>query len=178
MKNKLVPALIGGVTIFVVSFLVSLIPRAGCCACLLAILGGVLAAYLYIRNSATPVSNAEGLVVGALAGLITGALRLVYLAITLLVSREGVGTLLQQVQERILRQAGVNFNENWLVIIILAGVILGVLLLVFLEAIGGAIGVALFEKRKGETISPPPPPMPPPPAPPDANNLPSSAPGL
>lgn len=169
MKNKLVPALIGGGSIFLVSLLFALIPRAGFCTCLLALLGGVLAAYLYIRKSPTPVSSGEGLIVGALAGAVTGLLRLAYLATIFLVNRESLEEMSRSIEER-MRQAGVNFEIN-LPLIILAGGIFAVVLLVVLEALGGVIGVALLEKRKGETNLPPP-------MPPDASGLPGSAPGL
>ena len=159
MKNKLVPALIGGASIFVVSMVLSLIPRAAMCTCLLALLGGVLAAYLYIRKSPTPVSGGEGIIVGAMAGFVTGLLRVAFLSITFLLNREKIEELFEQVQERV-RQVGANFSDNGLLLIILAGVILAVVMLVVFEAIGGAVGVALFEKRKGETDSPPPPPVP------------------
>ena len=165
MKNKLVPALIGGASIFLLSLVLSLIPRAGFYTCVLNILGGVLAAYLYVKKSPTPVSGGEGIIVGAMAGFVTGLLRLAYLSITFLLNREKVEAQLEQFQERI-RQAGANFSDNGLLLIILAGVILAVVMFVVLEAIGGAIGVALFEKRKGETEPPPPPPT----APADADS--------
>lgn len=159
MKNKLVPALIGGATIFLVSMLLTLIPRTGVCTCLLTILGGVLAAYLFIRKSPDPVSSGEGIIVGAMAGAVTSLLRVVYLSITYLLNRENIEMLLQQTEERI-RQVGANFSDNALLLLVLAGFILAIVMLVVLEAIGGAIGVALFEKRKGETNLPPPPPIP------------------
>jgi hypothetical protein len=151
MKSKLVPALVGGASIFLISILLSLIPRVGYCTCLLAILGGVIAAYLYIRNSPSPVSNGEGIIVGAMAGAITGVLRLAYVAIVYLLSRESFERLVESTHER-LRQAGITFDIN-LHLIILAGGILAVVLLVVIEALGGMIGVALFEKRRGEKSS-------------------------
>lgn len=170
MNNKLVPALIGGVSIFLVSVLGSLIPRAGFCTCLLAVLGGMLAAYLYIRRSPTPVSSGDGLIVGALAGAITGALRLAYLAMLFVVNRAQIETMSRAIEER-MRQGGINFDFN-LSYFILAGGILAVVMMVAIEAIGGLIGVALFEKRKGEIG------LPPPPMPPDESNLPGGADGL
>jgi hypothetical protein len=157
MKNKLVPALIGGAAVFVLSLLVSSIPGVRCCGLFLTILGGVLAAYLAIRKSATPVSKGEGLIVGTLAGVVTGALRLAYLAISYLLDRENIHLILRETEERV-KQIGVNFNEHWLTLLILAGVILAVVLLVILEALGGLIGVALFEKRTDVAPTPPLPP--------------------
>jgi hypothetical protein len=169
MKNKIVPALIGGAAVFVLSLIVSLIPGVRCCGLFLAFLGGVLAAYLAIKKSATPMSRGEGLIVGALAGVVTGALRLAYLTISYLLDRENIRLILRETEARV-RQVGVNFNEHWLTLLILAGIILAVVLLVILEALGGLIGVALFEKRAEAT-----PTLPLPPADVDA---PGSAPGL
>jgi hypothetical protein len=173
MKNKLVPALIGGGAIAVVLLLLSLIPLVRNCSCVLAILGGALAAYLYVRKSAAPVSSGEGIIVGAMAGAVTSAIRVAYLSIIFLVNRENLESLSRDLEER-MRPFGGDLNSNWVLFIVLAGVILAVVMLIVLEAIGGVIGVALFEKRKGETVPPPPPPQ----MPPDTNNLPGGAPGL
>ncbi|MGB7923014.1 MAG: hypothetical protein WCF57_07195 [Pyrinomonadaceae bacterium] len=170
MNNKLVPALIGGASIFLISLLLALIPYVGSCTCLLAIVGGTLAAYLYIKNSPSPVSSGDGLIVGALAGVVTGLLRLAYIAITFLINRAGFERMMDNIQTSF-RQAGVNVKIN-LHLIFLAGVILAVVMLIVVEAIGGLVGVALFEKRKGETN------LPPPPLPPDGSDLPGSAQGF
>ena len=136
MKNKLVPALIGGGLIFLVSMLLTLIPRAGLCSCLLTVLGGVLAAYLYIKKSPRPVSGGEGFIVGAMAGAVTSLLRLAYLSIIFLLNRENIEAQLQLAQERI-REVGANFSDNALLLLVAAGVILAVVMFVVLEAVGG-----------------------------------------
>lgn len=171
MKNKLLPALIGGGSIFLLSLLLSLVPGVRCCGFLLTLLGGVLSAYLSIRKSPTPVSRGEGLIIGSLAGAVTAVLRLSYLAISYLLNRENVQMMLREAEERV-RQVGVNFNENWLTLLIVAGVILGVVLIIVLEALGGLVGIALFEKRT-EAVLPPPPPIPP-----GGVDVPGSMPGL
>ena len=66
MNNKLKPALIGGAVIGILS----VIPLVSTCCCLWAILGGLLASYLYVKNSPTPVTVGEGAIVGALAGVV------------------------------------------------------------------------------------------------------------
>lgn len=170
MTNKLVPALIGGASIFLVSLLLWLMPGIAVCGCVTPVLGGVLAAYLYVRKSPSPVSSGEGVIVGAMAGAVTGLLRLAYLASTYLLNREHFQRMLESIQERF-RQAGVNIEIN-LYLIILAGGILAVVTLVVIEALGGIIGVAIFEKRSS-AIDRPPPPMPP-----GGSDLPGDAPGL
>ncbi|HEX8652679.1 MAG TPA: hypothetical protein VF708_17825 [Pyrinomonadaceae bacterium] len=174
MKNKLLPAFIGGGSIFLLLLLLSLIPGVRCCTIILTILGGVLAAYLLIRKSQTPVSKGEGVIVGALAGAVTGVFRLAFLAISYLLNRDNIQIMLREAEAR-MRQFGVEFNENSLTFIILAGIIFGVVLLVVLEALGGLLGVTLFEKRNETTTLPPPPP---PPTLPGSADAPGGIPGL
>ena len=154
MRNKLLPALIGGGSIFLLTLLLSLIPGLGLYTCFSIILGGMLASYLYIRRSPTPVSGGEGIIVGALAGAVTGLLRLAYLPINSRLNSENINRLIHRAEEQ-LRQVGVSFNVN-LPLFLLAVGIIAVVLLVILEAIGGAVGVALFEKRKGDAHPPAP----------------------
>ncbi|MGH9901916.1 MAG: hypothetical protein ACRD68_08915, partial [Pyrinomonadaceae bacterium] len=69
MSDKIKPALIGGVTLG----LLSAIPFVGAvnaCCCAWAILGGLLASYLYIKGSPTPARPGDGAMLGAIAGLV------------------------------------------------------------------------------------------------------------
>ena len=52
MNDKLKPALIGGVALGILSA----IPFVSTCCCLWALLGGLLATYLYVKNSPAPAS--------------------------------------------------------------------------------------------------------------------------
>ncbi len=74
MNNKLKPALIGGVVLGILS-VIPFVSAVNLCCCLWAILGGMLATYLYVKNSPTPVDAGDGAVLGALAGVV-GALSL------------------------------------------------------------------------------------------------------
>src|ERR1044072_249723 len=67
MNNKLKPALIGGVLIGVLS-VIPFVSAANLCCCLWAILGGMLATYLYVKNSPTRASAGDGAVLGVIAG--------------------------------------------------------------------------------------------------------------
>jgi uncharacterized membrane protein len=154
MRNKLLPALIGGGSIFLLSLLLSLIPGVWLLTCFFILLGGTLATYLYIRRSPTPVSGGEGIIVGALAGAVTGLLRLAYLPINYRLNSENIDRMIQRAEEQ-LRQVGVSFHVNLPLFLLAVGIIAAVLL-VILEAIGGAVGVALFEKRKGDANPPAP----------------------
>jgi hypothetical protein len=139
--------------------LLSFVPRAAGLGilCLITIFGGALATYLCIKKSATPVRGGEGIIVGAMAGAVTGLLRLAYFPINYMINRENIEMELQRTEEELRRALGFNVN---MYLMVLAGGIFAVILLVIIEAIGGAIGVALFETRKGGTDEPPPPPPP------------------
>jgi hypothetical protein len=63
------PALIGGVVMGVLSAL-PIISAGNLCCCLWVISGGVVAAYLFQQNHATPITPADGALVGLLAGLV------------------------------------------------------------------------------------------------------------
>ena len=67
-KNPYVqPALIGGAVMGVLSALP--IISVGNCCCLWVVSGGVIAAYLFQQNSSTPITPADGAIVGLFAGL-------------------------------------------------------------------------------------------------------------
>ena len=76
MNNKLKPALIGGVFIGVLS-VIPFVSAANLCCCLWAILGGLLATYLYVKNSPTPAGAGDGAVLGVIAGAIGAVIALV-----------------------------------------------------------------------------------------------------
>src|SRR5215203_2445099 len=69
MNNKLKPALIGGVVLGLLS-VIPFVSAVNVCCCLWAILGGMLATYLYVKNSPTPATAGDGAILGALAGLV------------------------------------------------------------------------------------------------------------
>jgi hypothetical protein len=69
MNNKLVPALIGGVFLGLLSS-IPYLNLANVCCCAWAIIGGVIAAHLFIKNSPTPVRGGEGAALGAMSGVI------------------------------------------------------------------------------------------------------------
>src|SRR5512138_191693 len=79
MNDKLKPAIIGGAVLGLLS-VIPIVNWVNFCCCLWAILGGLLACRLYIKNSPTPVSAGEGAIVGALAGVV-GAIIVVVIGI-------------------------------------------------------------------------------------------------
>jgi hypothetical protein len=160
MNNKVKPALIGGVVLGILS-VIPFVNFVNACCCLWAILGGMLASHLYVKNSPTAATAADGAVLGALAGLIGAAISLVLgIPIALLAGssmRAFFTSMLENVnpeQAEMLRtqmEAGATVAGA-----IVNGLIQAVLLFIF-AIIGGLIGIPLFEKRKGTPVPPPPP---------------------
>lgn len=145
MNNKLKPALLGGLIVGVLSA----IPFINYCCCIWSIGGGALAAYIYIKSSSTPVSMGDGAMVGGLAGVVGGVIYLILgLPIAILF---GMAALTEQ-----LNRSGVELPFSGTLLMIVAGII-GAIFLVVLATLGGIIGVAIFEKRKGNDAPPPPP---------------------
>src|SRR5437764_1071229 len=76
MNDKMKPALIGGVILGILSAIPFVnIPNICCCAW--AIVGGIIAANIYIKNSPAPVRPGDGAVLGAIAGVIGGVINLI-----------------------------------------------------------------------------------------------------
>ena len=147
MNNKLKPALLGGLIIGVLSGISSLIPLASFCCCIWSIGGGALAAFMYVKGSPIPVKIGDGAIVGALAGVFGG---IIYLILGLpLAIFFGMAAMEDQ-----LTRSGVELPFSG-VLLIIVGSIIGAIVLALLATLGGVIGVAIFEKRKGN--GPPPP---------------------
>jgi len=145
MNNKLKPALLGGLVVG----LLSAIPFINYCCCIWSIGGGVLAAYLYIKDSPTQVTTGDGAMVGGLAGVV-GAI--IYLVIGLPIAiLFGMAAMEEQ-----LTRSGVQLPFSGVLLMIVSGIVAAIILAV-LATLGGLIGVAIFEKRKGSGIAPPPP---------------------
>ena len=161
MNNKLKPALIGGVLLGILS-VIPFVSAGNLCCCLWAILGGMLASYLYVKNSPTPVNAGEGAVLGALAGLV-GAIIYVVLGIPI---NYAMGPTMRNLMLQLLenadpRQADIMRRQfeaagDAIAPHVIQGLIFAVVLFVF-ALIGGLLGVAIFEKRKGG--APPSPPI-------------------
>ena len=162
MNDKLKPALIGGVVLGLLSA-IPFVNWVNICCCLWAILGGMLASYLYIKNSPKPANAGDGAVLGVLAGLVGGIVSFVLgVPIQMLAGAAINGILIGFVegmnpsQAEMLRQqmlAGQTIAGA-----IINGLVSAVFLFIF-SIIGGLIGVPIFEKRKGDMTPPPPPNM-------------------
>src|SRR5215212_5102020 len=161
MNNKLKPALIGGVVLGLLS-VIPFVSAVNVCCCLWAILGGMLATYLYVRNSPTPASTADGAILGALAGVVGALISLILgIPISLAMGPTMRNLILSLVERLDPRQADMmrqQFEAAGTAIgpLIFQSIITAVLLFVF-AVIGGLLGVPIFEKRKGDASLPPPP---------------------
>jgi hypothetical protein len=149
MNNKLKPALLGGLIVGFLSAVHSLIPFVSACCCIWSIVGGVLAAFLYIKGSSVPVKLGDGAIVGALAGVVGGIIYIIiYLPISLL---WGMAVMQEQ-----FNRSGVQIPFSGTILVIVASIV-GAIALIVLSTLGGVIGTAIFEKRKGDGLAPPPP---------------------
>jgi len=87
--------------------------------------------------------------VGGLAGVVGGILYvIIYLPIALL---WGMATMQRQ-----LESSGVTLPFSGSILMVV-GSLIGAIVLILLATLGGVIGTAIFEKRKGNNVAPPPP---------------------
>ncbi len=164
MNDRMKPALIGGLIVGLLSA-IPFVNIANACCCAWAIIGGIVATYLYVKNSANPVTPGEGATLGAMAGgigavvyVIVGVPLSLVLGNTMVNAISGMVAQSDPSQAEAIRAqmaaSGASIGSA-----IFGGIISLVLLTIF-ATVGGLIGVAIFEKRKGGAGAPPPPPPP------------------
>ena len=160
MNNKLKPAIIGGVVIGILS-IIPIVNLGNICCCLWAILGGLLATYLYVKASPLPASPGDGAILGAIAGAVGGVIVIILgIPISIVaggITRELFIRLMESVNpsqaEMIRAQMAAGSTVAGAVV---NGIVLAVCLVIF-STLGGLLGVPIFEKRKRDTVLPPPP---------------------
>ena len=150
MNDKIKPALIGGVILGILSAL----PAVNTCCCIWALVGGIIAANIYIKASPNPVTPADGAILGAMAGAI-GVVLIFIIGIPLQLI---FGTAMMSMMSGIVQNADPNQAAQMREMMaaqgfgigraIMNALMSGVLVVIF-SAVGGLLGVALFEKRKG-----------------------------
>ncbi len=165
MNNRTQSALIGGAMLGILSA-IPFVNILNACCCLWAIAGGALAAYLYIKRSASnglSVSIGDGAMLGAIAGLIGAG---IYLAIGVPINY-AMGSAFQSVAlDFLARQDPAQAaalqeqfaQQQSLAGAFLSGLLVSVMLIIF-SVLGGIIGTAIFGKRSGgmNNQTPPPP---------------------
>ncbi len=162
MSNKMRAGLLAGgllgvvlVLITVVSSLSPALGVLGCCACLMPIGAGIFAVNKYVGQSPTPVQIGDGAILGGIAGAVGGLINLVIGApLSYLINAAAIQAQMEQ-----MKSAGINIPVTGFALAIVSGSI-GVVVYALLSAMGGLIGVAMFEKRKDGAGTPPPPPPP------------------
>lgn len=160
MNNKLKPAIIGGVVLGLLS-VIPFVNFVNICCCLWAILGGLLASYLYIKNSPIPASPGDGAIVGVLAGVVGGAIAIVigipisiFMGSAMTAFFVGLMERIDPSQAEMMRRQ-IEAAQT-VASAIINGIVLAVLLVIF-STLGGLIAVPIFEKRKRDLQAPPPP---------------------
>ncbi|MGH9841547.1 MAG: hypothetical protein ACREEM_22580 [Blastocatellia bacterium] len=163
------PALIGGLIAGILS-VIPVVSLANCCFCAWALVGGAVASKMVIDRTPRPVRSGEGAQVGLMAGLVAAGIYVV-LGVPLALLGIGEGMMRQVMEGMSSQSADPQFQEMMQKILeasanqssgqklaaaipflLIAGIVLG-----GFTVLGGLLGVALFEKRKGQ---PPPPQYP------------------
>jgi hypothetical protein len=181
-ERMLKPALTGGVLLGILSAL-PIINFFNCVCCAWVIGGGVLAAYMYVKDSPVPVTLGRGVGLGLATGLIgTIVCGLFSFPMYLIMYRRGRMGFAEQLRQTVeqlpnvppeTREALRALAERGGIdaLILVFGLLFMFVIYSLFAMLGGAIGVAMFEKRKPGSPAdaspyPPPPDLPPPP--PDA----------
>ncbi len=167
MENKLKPALIGGVVLGVLSA-IPFVNLGNLCCCGWAVLGGGLAAYLYIKQSPVPVSKAEGAMLGLMAGLIGTVIAWVIgIPLGLIIGDVFTPKLVEIIEsidprqaEELRRQLAAQQNQPFIQKLpaMLVGMVMGIVAYTAFSTLGGLIGTSIFEKRNPIVPDIPPPP--------------------
>jgi hypothetical protein len=157
---KLQPALLGGVTIGVLSAL-PVINLANCC-CAWVLFGGALSAYLMQQNHPEPIQIGDGAIVGLLAGIV-GAF--VWLVVSVPLSA-AMAPFQMEMANRAIRDAADMAPELRAIFESMAGapaiglgLILGFFVMLCVSSVfgmlGGLFGALMFKKNQPPVIPPP-----------------------
>jgi hypothetical protein len=169
MNSKLRAAIIGGGVIGLLSA-IPYVRLGNVICCLWIVVGGALACYLYIKQSAAPVSVGEGALLGGIAGVIGWAVQiLIGVPLTILTGypelRLVVGMLervnpaeADKYQRNLEYAVSLPFSEQFFYAVFSLQTLLSLLITIIFALVGGLVAVPLFEKRKADVPPPPPPP--------------------
>jgi len=150
------PALIIG---SVIGFL-TLIPYVSACFCLYALAGGAIATKMVIDKSPTALSAGDGARMGLITGLIGGG---IYLVIGAPLTALFIGPSLAEIANN--PQMPPNFRDMFAniqnslplkVLVSFVSTFIGAMLVLGFTVLGGLLGIAIFEKRRGQNVPPPP----------------------
>ena len=161
---KLQPALLGGVTIGVLSAL-PVINLANCC-CAWILFGGALSAYLMQQNHPEPIQSGDGAIAGLLAGII-GAFVWVIVSVPISVA---LAPFQSEMTSRMMRDAADMAPELRGIIenmsgapAIGVGLVVGFFVMLVVSSLfgmlGGLFGALMFRKNQPPVVPPPIPPQ-------------------
>ncbi|MEW6735194.1 MAG: DUF5518 domain-containing protein [Acidobacteriota bacterium] len=159
-QNKIKPALIGGVTLAVLSTL-PFVSALNCLCCAWVVGGGALASWLSVKGSSTPIRSSDGASVGALAGFLGGVISsVISTMITFIQTKGNPQQLLDAISGQDPRVATIlepymKFVVEHFVLVLFLSAIFNVIVFTGMGALGGVIGISLFNRRK---VPPTPPP--------------------
>ena len=160
--SKIQPALFGGLVIGLL-WSVPFLNLINLCCCLGVMAGGALAAFMLIKRSPVlPVSSGDGAVVGLLAGLVGAGVYLILgIPIGLVFNPQTGASMLKSIfammnnpeinramDEAIRSAENQGLGERLLGALV--GWCITSVISVGFSALGGLIGVSIFEKRKGQ----------------------------
>jgi ABC-type phosphate transport system permease subunit len=161
---KLQPALLGGVTIGVLSAL-PVINLANCC-CAWILFGGALSAYLMQQNHPEPIQAGDGAIAGLLAGVV-GAFVWVIVSVPISVAMapfqsEMASRMMRDAAEMAPELRGILENVSGAPAIGI-GLILGFFVMLVVSTLfgmlGGLFGALMFRKKQAPVIPSPIPPQ-------------------
>ncbi|MBK7995254.1 MAG: hypothetical protein IPK14_18305 [Blastocatellia bacterium] len=160
-QSKLKPALISGVIFGIIS-VIPLVGALNCVCCAWLLVCGIVAVKMFISNNPSPVSSSEGATVGALAGAVAGIIsNMVSWTINIVKMRGASTEQIRQEFEKALSQQPNLTAEQYDQVIKIMDIILGslplfiilfflvgVIIMTIFGALGGVIGVKIFNKGK------------------------------
>lgn len=147
-----VPALIGGAAAGILSG----IPFVNCLCCLWIIGGGMLSAYLLIKDSSVPLSAGDGAIVGIFAGIFAAVVEFIisipFRAVTDKFMRNMIDRFSEYYEEMPrgleswFQEGSLETSFLWAII----GLIISVVIFSALGALGGIIGISIFGKKPAQ----------------------------
>lgn len=166
--SKIKPALIGGVTLGILSLAMSNVPLLNLlnCCCFWVLSGGALAAYLHLKDSPVAIKTSGGASVGALAGFLGGIVYAILSTTLAIVMTSGADPNLmyeklkpiieaqQDPKMAELMRVYIKYFAEHLILFMFLSSIFTIITYTIFGALGGMIGIAFFEKRNGKTPPP------------------------
>lgn len=164
--GKLIPAVYGGIIMGVISGIPFLsIVNCFCCAGIM--LGGFMAVFFYkkdLKESSPPLTNGDGIALGALAGLAGAVVTVILTALFHFVFHMALGSGMQRLEDMGMGDKIPPEAMRMIQGMMSGGGLLGITFVfhLFIDPLfgllGGLIGYAVFKSKVPAVMPPPPPP--------------------